>query len=43
MTRRYCPTHDEPTDHTGRCPECYRSDDEYAEHDRDTLELWRRS
>lgn len=38
---RYCPHHDELIDHRGKCPACYTADEEYAEHERDTLHLWR--
>jgi hypothetical protein len=39
--RPHCQHHDLPVDRTGRCPECYTAAAEYAEHDRDTLHLWR--
>jgi hypothetical protein len=38
---RYCRTHDERIVRDGRCPECYRADEEYAEYERDCLHLWR--
>ena len=39
--RPLCPTHGEYVDAKGKCPECYRREEEYEEHERDTLHLWR--
>jgi hypothetical protein len=39
---RYCRTHDERIVRDGKCPECYRADEEYAENERDTRGLWQR-